>query len=84
MSRVDLALNTEAERVVELWQGIDGVSQASSENSRLTLLVEDSDLVLPRLFEAASNSGVRIIAAEIKEPNLEAVFLHLTGKALRN
>lgn len=84
MSRVDLALNTEAEREMELWQGIDGVSQASYENGRLTLLVEDSDLVLPRLFEAASHSGVRIIAAEIKEPNLEAVFLHLTGKALRN
>jgi ABC-2 type transport system ATP-binding protein len=70
--------------VVELWQGIDGVSQASSENGRLTLLVEDSDLVLPRLFDAASHSGVRFIASEIKDPNLEAVFLHMTCKALRN
>jgi len=80
LTRVDLVLNTEAGRAVELWQGIDGVSQASSENGRLTLLVEDSDLVIPRLFEAAYHSGVRIIATEIKEPNLEAVFLHLTGK----
>ena len=84
LTRVDLVLNTEAGRAVELWQGIDGVIQASSENGRLTLLVEDSDLVIPRLFEAASHSGVRIFATEIKEPNLEAVFLHLTGKALRN
>jgi ABC-2 type transport system ATP-binding protein len=84
MSRVDLVLNTEAEPVIDRWQNIQGVSQATSENGKLTLLVEDSDLVLPRLFEAASHCGVRITAAEIKEPNLEAVFMHLTGKALRD
>ncbi len=83
-SRVELVLNTEAERLVDTWQRIEGVSRAFSENGRLTLLVEDSDLVLPRLFEAASLSRVRITAVEIKEPNLETVFLHLTGKALRN
>jgi ABC-2 type transport system ATP-binding protein len=84
LSRVDLVLNMEADRVVDAWQGIEGVSRASSENGKLTLLVEDCDRVLPRLFEAASHSGVRITAAEIKEPNLEAVFMHLTGKALRD
>ena len=84
MSRVDLVLNTDAWRVVDAWQHIEGVSRVFPEDGKLSLLVEDSDLVLPRLFEAASRSGVRITAAEIKEPNLEAVFLHLTGKALRN
>jgi hypothetical protein len=27
---------------------------------------------------------VRITLVDIQEPNLEAVFLHLTGRALRN
>jgi len=40
--------------------------------------------VLPRLFEAAAATGVRITSVDIQEPNLEAVFLHLTGKALRD
>jgi ABC-2 type transport system ATP-binding protein len=84
MSRVDLVLNKEAGVVVDAWRSVQGVHRASSENGKLTLLVEDSDLVLPRLFEAASWSGVRITAAEIREPNLEAVFMHLTGKALRD
>ncbi len=84
MSRVDLALGTDASPLVEKWQGIDGVRRLSAEDGRLSLLVEDSEVAVPRLFEAASRSGVRITGVEIKEPNLEAVFLHLTGRALRD
>jgi ABC-2 type transport system ATP-binding protein len=40
--------------------------------------------VLPRLFESAATAGVRITSVDIQEPNLETVFLHLTGKALRD
>jgi len=31
-----------------------------------------------------SNSGSNILSIDIKKPNLEAVFLHLTGRALRD
>ena len=50
----------------------------------MTALVDDSNRVLPRLFEAAAGCGARITSVDIQEPNLEAVFLHLTGKALRD
>jgi ABC-2 type transport system ATP-binding protein len=46
-------------------------------------LAEDSNQILPHLFESATQAGVRITSVDIQEPNLEAVFLHLTGKALR-
>jgi ABC-2 type transport system ATP-binding protein len=46
--------------------------------------VDDSNCVLPRLFDAASQVGVRITSIDIQEPNLETVFLHLTGRALRD
>jgi ABC-2 type transport system ATP-binding protein len=41
-------------------------------------------LVLPRLFESATRCAARITSVDIHEPNLEAVFLHLTGRALRD
>jgi len=28
--------------------------------------------------------GIKIFSMDIREPNLEAVFLHLTGRALRD
>ena len=31
-----------------------------------------------------ASQQVRITGVDIQEPNLEAVFLHLTGRALRN
>jgi ABC-2 type transport system ATP-binding protein len=47
------------------------------------LLVQDANEVLPRLFEAAAAAGSRITEVNVTEPNLEMVFLHLTGRALR-
>jgi ABC-2 type transport system ATP-binding protein len=84
LDRIDLTINAEAERVVEQWRATEGVHQVSAADGQLTLLVDDSNLVLPRLFESATQAGVRITSVEIQEPNLEAVFLHLTGRALRD
>lgn len=53
-------------------------------NGTLTILADDSNRVLPHLFETAAGLGVRITSVAIQEPNLEAVFLHLTGRALRD
>jgi ABC-2 type transport system ATP-binding protein len=83
-TRIDLTLNVEAGRVLEAWQAIEGVSRVSTENGLVTVLVKDSNLVLPRLFEAATRLSARITSVDIREPNLEAVFLHLTGRALRD
>jgi ABC-2 type transport system ATP-binding protein len=84
LDRIDLTLNAEPARVLEQWRATDGVSQVSSEDGLVTLLVDDSNVVLPRLFESANQADVRITSVEIQEPNLEAVFLHLTGRALRD
>ena len=60
------------------------VRQVASEDGKVALLVDDSNRVLPRLFEGATQGGARITSVAIEEPNLEAVFLHLTGRALRD
>jgi ABC-2 type transport system ATP-binding protein len=83
-TRIDLSLSAEAEHVLPAWQSTTGVASIFSTDGRVTALVEDSNLVLPRLFEGASQAGVRINSVDIQEPNLESVFLHLTGRALRD
>jgi ABC-2 type transport system ATP-binding protein len=84
MDRITLGINVESDKVIAQWQEIDGVHEYSAEDGTVELLVDDSNLVLPRLFESATQANVRITSVDIQEPNLEAVFLHLTGRALRD
>ena len=83
-TRIDLTLNGDGASVMSAWQGVEGVSRVSAEEGTVTVLAQDSNLVLPHLFEAAARLSMRITSVDIQEPNLEAVFLHLTGRALRD
>lgn len=83
-TRIDITLNTEAEKVLSAWQKTEGVSKIDATDGKVSALVDDSNRVLPRLFDAASKADVRITSVDIQEPNLETVFLHLTGRALRD
>lgn len=82
--RINLQLSAPSERVLAQWREIPGATQAAAENGVVTVLADDSNVVLPRLFDVANENGVRITAVDIQEPNLESVFLHLTGRALRD
>ena len=84
LDRINLTIDADAARVLDTWQATTGVHRVWAENGTLTLLVDDSNLVLPSLFESATKSDVRITSLQIQEPNLESVFLHLTGRALRD
>lgn len=81
--RIALQLDDGASDGAELFGGLDGVSSIHAEDGHVVLLANDSDELLPVLFERAAARGVRITSMEVQEPNLEAVFLHLTGRALR-
>jgi ABC-2 type transport system ATP-binding protein len=83
-TRIDLTLNVPAENIINTWQKVEGVTRVTAENGLVSVLVKDSNEVLPRLFESASGRSARITSVDIREPNLEAVFLHLTGRALRD
>jgi ABC-2 type transport system ATP-binding protein len=84
LDRITLTINAESARVIEAWRAAPGVQHVDAQDGTIGLLVDDSNQVLPRLFDVASANGVRITSVDIQEPNLEAVFLHLTGRALRD
>ena len=82
-ARVELRVDHFLEGMIERWSEVRGVSKAFLEDGHAALLVDDANEVLPRLFEAAAAAGSRITELDVREPNLELVFLHLTGRALR-
>jgi ABC-2 type transport system ATP-binding protein len=84
MHRITLTINSESARVIDAWRTTRGVNRVTAEDGTLVLLADDSNQVLPHLFESAAANHVRITSVDVQEPNLEAVFLHLTGRALRD
>jgi ABC-2 type transport system ATP-binding protein len=63
---------------------VASVEQASVSDGTIDLIVHGARGALPRILEAAARAGAAVDSVAVSEPNLEAVFLHLTGKALRD
>jgi ABC-2 type transport system ATP-binding protein len=59
---------------------LDAVTEATVGDGALGILVRDA----PRHLSAIVNTIEDVRSVEIERPDLEAVFLHLTGKALRD
>jgi ABC-2 type transport system ATP-binding protein len=65
-------------------QGMGECVQASAEDGQVVLNVASAQEALPRVIGRAAELGLNVRTVELREPNLETVFLHLTGRALRD
>ena len=63
---------------------LERVDEATWADGRIELVVSEARTLLPLVLEVAAATGAEVRSVEIVEPDLEAVFLHLTGKALRD
>jgi len=83
--RIELAASGDLIGLAAGWRRtLDGVDEATVVAGGLHLVARDGRRLLPRLLELAETAGVEVTSVEVVEPDLEAVFLHLTGKALRD
>jgi ABC-2 type transport system ATP-binding protein len=82
--RVSLTATGDLPRAVAAAAELPGVQPAEAADSRIELLVEDASTALPAILAAVTAGGAAVRSVTVTEPNLEAVFLHLTGKALRD
>jgi ABC-2 type transport system ATP-binding protein len=63
---------------------LEPVRTATAGDGAVELVVDDARSLLPELLQRVADAGVAVSSVEVQEPDLEAVFLHLTGKALRD
>ncbi|MDO9556026.1 MAG: ABC transporter ATP-binding protein [Coriobacteriia bacterium] len=62
-------------------EGVEGVNRA---NGVIEVLTPSSSSVLGRLVATLESEGAHVTSVTVIEPNLESVFLRLTGKSLRD
>lgn len=77
--------------LVETLARVPGVSRAiaepteeGAEESRISVYAKSGRKSLPDVLRAANDAGATISSVAVKEPDLETLFLNLTGRALRD
>lgn len=79
--RVEVSGNDSAS--VDGLRSLEGVSDVLAEDHALTIVADLGSQRLPAVIGQLTSDGVTIGSIDVSRPDLEAVFLHLTGKALR-
>lgn len=82
--RLHLNDDQSGEALAAALQKLPGVIKASSIDHQVVVLVPEAEEALAPAITVANELGAKVRSVDIEEPNLETVFLHLTGRALRD
>ncbi len=82
--RVRIQTTGSSARAISRLEDLPGVVNALSGDGSIELIVEDASAVLAEALGIVAEVGTSVAAVTVDEPDLEAVFLHVTGKALRD
>ena len=63
---------------------VEGATRTQRVRGTIRLHIKGAAGVLPRVVAVAEQGGFHITDLSVTEPTLEAVFIHLTGKELRD
>jgi ABC-2 type transport system ATP-binding protein len=65
-------------------RSVRGVMKADVTDHTVAVITPQAEEIMAPVIIKANELGTKIRSVDIQEPNLEAVFLHLTGRALRD
>ena len=82
--RVRLQASGPCEAGVEALASLPVVKEAGVRDGGIEMLVDDAGTWIAEILGKVSGAGVSVSSVDVDEPNLESVFLHLTGRALRD
>ena len=67
----------------ELAANLPEAREISRDGARVGVTVKGGEAVLPEFIRALDQRGARVLAANVRRPTLDDVFLGLTGRSLR-
>ena len=81
---VSIALESLSDGLASCVKALPFVRNLHVEDETLRVYVDSGATSLPALMDAIRSSGGRILSASIHEQSLEDVFIHFTGKSIRD
>lgn len=65
-------------------RSLPSVLRAEATDHTISVITPEAEEILASVITSSNEIGVKIRSVDIQEPDLETVFLHLTGRALRD
>ncbi|MDO8964745.1 MAG: ABC transporter ATP-binding protein [Coriobacteriia bacterium] len=65
-------------------EGDEDAEHGADASATIEILAKDAGAIIGPVVGALGAAGAKVTSIEVREPNLESVFLHLTGKSLRD
>jgi ABC-2 type transport system ATP-binding protein len=82
--RLHIQAQEDGQQLAARLKEIPEIIEASTADHEIVIITPTAEDVLPIVINIANQLNIKIRSIDIQEPNLEAVFLHLTGRALRD
>lgn len=82
--RLELTVDDFKDEAILRLKKISGIRGAIYDSPKISLVVRNSQMNLQAIIEALIPMGIKIRDISINAPNLETVFLSITGKTLRD
>ena len=73
----------DADRFASVLKERIAVKKTRIVDDSVEITVQDGKALLPRIVDVATQNGIYVDSVSLREPNLEDVFLHYTGRAIR-
>jgi ABC-2 type transport system ATP-binding protein len=80
--RLHVGVSQVSASVLDALRQVTGVKGVSPEEDAITLSLLHAADVLPEILRIMQEAGIVVSSLTVHQPNLEAVFLHLTGQRL--
>ncbi len=80
---VEFAASDHAAIAEDTWQSLPGVEAVHHDNGNVVLSVREPHETIPALLAAVQRRGARLQHLNTRQASLEDVFVHLTGRHLR-
>ncbi len=80
---ISLTIDNLSPDVVEITKKLSFVHKVNIENNTIRVYVDNGAQNLPVLIDEMKSSGVKVLSATIHEQSLEDVFIHYTGRSIR-
>lgn len=82
--KIKVKFDNVSDELIANIKSLDYIDEVQVNGKDINLIISNGKTIFEDLIDIAKRTNEKILSINIKKPNLESVFLHLTGRALRD